>query len=284
MHRAPGFRGFTEIAWRPEPPWEAKMDPASGRPFYHNTQTGETTWTAPTSNQNVGVTMDGTGGDASKLQIPMPDKEKEPERYAAWENLMGHLKSGGNKGDGMCGDFQRGNCTRGANCKFSHGDIPTRGTQATDSKGVNMCNDFLKGDCFRGARCKFSHGDDPKNQTIGTGLNPQEAYGPRGGGGPGGGYGGGYQGGYGGGRGGYGGGYGGPGGPPRSGYGGGGYHQRDSRDDYRDRRDRGSDDRRRRSRSRSRGRRRDDRSRSRGRRRDDRDRARDRDRSGGQRS
>ena len=55
--------------------------------------------------------MDGTGGDASKLQIPMPDKEKEPERHAAWENLMGHLKSGGNKGDGMCGDFQRGNCT-----------------------------------------------------------------------------------------------------------------------------------------------------------------------------
>ena len=136
-----------------------------------------------------------------------------------------------------------------------------------------MCNDFLKGDCFRGARCKFSHGDDPKNQTIGTGLNPQEAYGPRGGGGYGG-----PQGGYG--RGGYGGGY---GGPPRGGYGGGGYHQRDSRDDYRDRRDRGSDDRRRRSRSRSRGRRRDDRSRSRGRRRDDRDRDRDRDRSGGQR-
>ena len=151
---------------------------------------------------------------------------------------MGHLKSGGNKGDGMCGDFQRGNCTRGANCKFSHGDIPTRGTQATDSKGVNMCNDFLKGDCFRGARCKFSHGDDPKNQTIGTGLNPQEAYGP-----PRGGYGG-PQGGYGGGR-----GYGGyQGGPPRGGYGGsGGYHQRDSRDDYRARRDRGSDDRRRRS-------------------------------------
>ena len=271
MHRAPGFRGFTEIAWRPDPPWEAKMDPASGRPFYHNTQTGETTWTAPTSNQNVGVTMDGTGGDASKLQIPMPDKEKEPERYAAWENLMGHLKSGGNKGDGMCGDFQRGNCTRGANCKFSHGDIPTRGTQATDSKGVNMCNDFLKGDCFRGARCKFSHGDDPKNQTIGTGLNPQEAYGP-----PRGGYGG-PQGGYGGGR--------GYGGPPRGGYGGGGYGgggyggggYRDSRDDYRERRDRDSD-RRRRSRSRSRGRRRDDRSRSRGRRRDDRDRDRDRDR------
>ena len=191
---------------------------------------------APTSNQNVGVTMP-ADGDASKIQIPMPDKEKEPERYAAWENLMGHLKSGGNKGDGMCGDFQRGNCTRGANCKFSHGDIPTRGTQATDSKGVNMCNDFLKGDCFRGARCKFSHGDDPKNQTIGTGLNPQEAYGPSGGG---------PRGGYGGGssrrlrrrarrirgrvrR---------TGRAPRGGYGGGGWY-RDSRDDYRDRRDRG---------------------------------------------
>ena len=145
-------------------------------------------------------------GDASKIQIPMPDKEKEPERYAAWENLMGHLKSG-NKGDGMCGDFQRGNCTRGQIVNSAMGTFLTRGTQATDSKGVNMCNDFLKGDCFRGARCKFSHGDDPKNQTIGTGLNPQEAYGPRGGGGPGGGYGGGYQGGYGGGRGGYGGGY-----------------------------------------------------------------------------
>ena len=128
---------------------------------------------------------------------------------------MGHLKSGGNKGDGMCGDFQRSNCTRGANCKFSHGDIPDARHASNRLKRREHVQRLPEGRLFSGARCKFSHGDDPKNQTIGTGLNPQEAYGPRGGGGPGGGYGGGYQGGYGGGRGGYGGGYGGPGGPPR---------------------------------------------------------------------
>mmetsp|Transcript_4146 Transcript_4146/g.12970 ORF Transcript_4146/g.12970 Transcript_4146/m.12970 type:complete len:225 (+) Transcript_4146:244-918(+) len=192
-------RDWTTMTWKPPPPWETVMDPGSGRPFYHNTVTGEKTWnagkTCDTSEMGV-ILPQSQDVNVIANAIPMPDRDKEPEKYAAWENLTKHIRAGGEGGDSMCGDFQNGRCTRGAMCKFSHGeDNPTRFNNAaqTDSRGVNMCNDWARGDCFRGARCKFSHGED--NPTLGTGdpraiqqgpVNPSFQGDPRGGGGYGG--------------------------------------------------------------------------------------------------
>ena len=57
----------TTVTWQPPPPWQSVIDQNSGRPFYHNPTTGETTWTPP--GELGGVTMDGVKeGDQPKLK------------------------------------------------------------------------------------------------------------------------------------------------------------------------------------------------------------------------
>ena len=58
--------------------------------------------------------------------------------------------------DRPCFDFQKGSCTRGAACKFSH-DAAGAGKGRQGTSNV-PCRDFKKGDCKHGAKCKFSHG------------------------------------------------------------------------------------------------------------------------------
>eukprot|EP00656_Telonema_subtile_P008742 TRINITY_DN14085_c0_g1_i4.p1 TRINITY_DN14085_c0_g1~~TRINITY_DN14085_c0_g1_i4.p1 ORF type:complete len:198 (+),score=31.44 TRINITY_DN14085_c0_g1_i4:467-1060(+) len=53
----------------------------------------------------------------------------------------------------ICFDFQKGKCTRGAGCQFSHEE------SAVEPARDKMCFDFQKGKCTRGAGCIFSHGD-----------------------------------------------------------------------------------------------------------------------------
>jgi len=120
------------------------------------------------------------------------------------ENVTGGIQ-GNDRGPpreaGICRDFQRGNCTRGPGCRFSHGD--DRGGGGGYGGGgyggggrSNECFDFQKGRCTRGDSCRFSHGggggggggggdddDDDDDDDDGGG----------GGGGGGGGYGGGYD-------------------------------------------------------------------------------------------
>ncbi|VAH27411.1 unnamed protein product [Triticum turgidum subsp. durum] len=57
-----------------------------------------------------------------------------------------------NKGEsrGVCYAFQKGECSRGDTCRFSHDE-----QVAVQGRGV--CYAFQKGDCSRGASCRFSH-------------------------------------------------------------------------------------------------------------------------------
>ncbi len=53
-----------------------------------------------------------------------------------------------------CFEFQRGECERGADCKFSHVGLVE---PANNPKSSKPCFEFKRGECARGADCKFSH-------------------------------------------------------------------------------------------------------------------------------
>ena len=50
-----------------------------------------------------------------------------------------------------CYAFQRGECTRGDACRFSHDP------NATAPKASGVCYAFQKGECTRGDACRFQH-------------------------------------------------------------------------------------------------------------------------------
>eukprot|EP00927_Polykrikos_kofoidii_P027514 TRINITY_DN24170_c0_g1_i1.p1 TRINITY_DN24170_c0_g1~~TRINITY_DN24170_c0_g1_i1.p1 ORF type:complete len:389 (+),score=54.73 TRINITY_DN24170_c0_g1_i1:111-1169(+) len=63
------------------------------------------------------------------------------------------------RGDGMCGDFQRGTCTRGKDCKYAHGMTPRLlAGSGGGFRGDGVCGDFQRGQCTRGSECRYSHG------------------------------------------------------------------------------------------------------------------------------
>ncbi|KAF8757375.1 hypothetical protein HU200_010891 [Digitaria exilis] len=79
---------------------------------------------------------------------------------------------------GVCYAFQKGECNRGASCRYSHDEQRNANTgwgSKEDSgarwehdkhhdvpKSRGVCYAFQKGECNRGASCKFSH-DEQKN-------------------------------------------------------------------------------------------------------------------------
>jgi len=84
------------------------------------------------------------------------------ERNVGGGGMMGHR--------GPCFDWQKGQCTRGAACRFSHegdgvgggfgggfGGFGGGGGFGGRSRGV--CFDWQKGQCTRGDACRFSHGE-----------------------------------------------------------------------------------------------------------------------------
>lgn len=72
----------------------------------------------------------------------------------------------GGRGKPVCYAFQRGDCTRGADCRYAHesggggggggyNDRGSRGGYNDRPRGV--CYAFQRGDCSRGEDCRFSH-------------------------------------------------------------------------------------------------------------------------------
>lgn len=55
---------------------------------------------------------------------------------------------------GVCFDFTKGKCHRGAGCKFSH-DMENMQPASTSNGGI--CFDYIHGQCNRGDACRFSH-------------------------------------------------------------------------------------------------------------------------------
>ncbi len=82
---------------------------------------------------------------------------------------------------GVCHAFERGECTRGHACKFSHGKVSQGVEVVVKSKGV--CFDYRRGACERGDKCKFSHGGagDGKNgaDTSGSDTKKSENWGAK---------------------------------------------------------------------------------------------------------
>ena len=77
-------------------------------------------------------------------------------RYSHDDSGGGGGGGGGSKGP--CYAYQKGNCDRGANCRFSHDGSGGGGGGGGGSKGP--CYAYQKGNCDRGANCRFSHDDD----------------------------------------------------------------------------------------------------------------------------
>jgi hypothetical protein len=58
-------------------------------------------------------------------------------------------------GKNMCYDFQRGECTRGNRCKFSHDPNHAGSNKEAPTKPV--CHAFQRGKCKLGDACSFTH-------------------------------------------------------------------------------------------------------------------------------
>jgi cleavage and polyadenylation specificity factor subunit 4 len=81
----------------------------------------------------------------------------------------GSFGAGGGGGGGVCYANQRGECTRGSSCRFSHdggggggggrggGRGGRGGSPRPGGGGGGECYAFKQGNCNRGSECRFSH-------------------------------------------------------------------------------------------------------------------------------
>ena len=79
-------------------------------------------------------------------------------------------------GGGVCFAFQKGECTRGDACRFSHteGGGGGGGGFGASPRSSAPCYAFQKGECSRGDSCRFSH--DPNAQAPQRSSQPCYAF------------------------------------------------------------------------------------------------------------
>ena len=72
---------------------------------------------------------------------------------------------------GVCFDFQKGTCTRGDSCIYSHSNDGGGGGGGNRTKRKGVCYDYQKGECNRGDNCIYSH--DARSSTSSNGRDRQ---------------------------------------------------------------------------------------------------------------
>ena len=92
------------------------------------------------------------------MRIPEPEAAPKPAK----KQKVSQKKE---RTPGVCFDFQRGECDRGDECRFSHdpdvvaaaGPAPERGPPRGGEKLDEICNNFLAGKCRYGDDCRRIH-------------------------------------------------------------------------------------------------------------------------------
>ena len=87
--------------------------------------------------------------------------ENQPTRCTECKNAKKARFGEGPASKPVCYAFQRGECTRGDACRFSHeeggGGGGGGGYDRPPSRGAPACYAFQRGECDRGDSCRFSH-------------------------------------------------------------------------------------------------------------------------------
>lgn len=97
--------------------------------------------------------------DPSSLDVKRPRRRTYRKRPAggAPREASATEEQSAPRQRGICRDFQKGNCERGAECKYRHEEkAPAQAAAPRGPKPVGACRDFQTGNCSR-ENCKFQH-------------------------------------------------------------------------------------------------------------------------------
>jgi len=103
--------------------------------------------------------------------------ENQPTRCTECKNAKKARFGEGPSAGPVCYAFQKGECTRGDSCRFSHteggGGGGGGGGYGGGGGGAPVCYAFQKGECTRGDACRFSHTEGGGGGGGGFGASPR---------------------------------------------------------------------------------------------------------------
>jgi hypothetical protein len=103
--------------------------------------------------------------------------ENQPTRCTECKNAKKARFGEGPSAGPVCYAFQKGECTRGDSCRFSHteGGGSGGGYGGRGGGGAPVCYAFQKGECTRGDACRFSHTEGGGGGGGGFGASPRSS-------------------------------------------------------------------------------------------------------------
>ena len=100
--------------------------------------------------------------------------ENQPTRCTECKNAKKARFGEGPSAGPVCYAFQKGECTRGDACRFSHTEGGGGGGGGFGARPAAPCYAFQKGECSRGDSCRFSH--DPNAEAPQRSSQPCYAF------------------------------------------------------------------------------------------------------------